>query len=174
MKKINYLIVLTSFLICLNSCDKNDNEIDEKKSIEQFVELLKSGEYESLNLPDFTHKDIPALLQYRNNKHIIKKFPYNPISSYAMLECKLGMFVLWTIESIRAVSIDSPDLIMNFPSQNPILALRHSEELQMVFDESSHDIAAKAYFDWWENNKKKNFDRFNNTDPLKDTEYKWK
>jgi hypothetical protein len=91
-----------------------------------------------------------------------------------MLECRLGIFVLWTIESIRAVSIDNPILIMNFPSQNPVLALRHSEELQIVLSESSHDIAAKAYFEWWENNKKKNFDRFNYTDPLKDTEYKCK
>jgi len=174
MKKINYLIILTSFLISLNSCDKNENEIAENKNVEQFVELLKSGEYESLNLPEFTHKDIPALLQYRNDKDVITKFPQNPISSYAMLECRLGMFVLWTIESIRAVSIDSPNLIMNFPSQNPVLLLRDSEPLQIIMDESSHNIAAKAYFDWWEKNRKKNFDRFNNIDPLKDTEYKWK
>ncbi len=174
MKKINYLIILTSFLIFLNGCNKNENDMTENERVENFIELISTGTYKSLNLPGFTHSDIPALLKYRNDRQVIIDFPVNPISSYAMLECRLGMFVLWTIESIRAVSIDSPNLIMNFPSQNPVLVLRDSEPLQIIMDESSHNIAAKAYFDWWEKNKKKNFDRFNNIDPLKDTEYKWK
>lgn len=160
-------------LIYLNSCDKNDSEIAENKNVEQFIESLKTGTYESILLPEFTHKDIPALLKYRNNEQIITRFPQNPISSYSMLECRLGMLVLWTIESIRAVSIDCPYLIMNFPSKNPILGLKHSEEYQVVVDDLSHDIAAKAYFDWWENNKGKNFNRFNHIDPLKDTDYIW-
>ena len=174
MKKINYLIIFTSLLVCLNGCDKDDIEIAENKNVEQFIQSLKSGEYEQRKLPDFTHKDIPALLKYRNDRQVITNFPENPISSYAMMECKLGMFVLWTIESIRAVSIDSPNLVMNFPSQNPILRLRHSEDYKLVRDDLSHDIAAKAYFDWWKNNKKKKFNRFNNIDPLKNTDYMWK
>lgn len=174
MKKINYIIVLTPFLICLQSCDKNDSDIAKNKSVEQFIKSLKLGEYESSFLPDFTYKDIPALLQYRNEKFIIAKFPKNPISSLAMPECNLGMFVLWTIESIRVVSIDSTNLVMNFPSQNPILGLRLSDELQIVMDELSHNIAAKAYYDWWENNKMKEFDEFNIIDPLHETDYRWK
>ncbi len=174
MKKINYIIILASFLLCLQSCDKNDGEIAENKSVEQFIKSLKLGEYESSFLPDFTHKDIPALLQYRNEKVIITKFPTNPISSLALPESKLGLLVLWTIESIRVVSIDSPNLIMNLPSQNPILALRLSDELQIVMDQLSHDIAAKAYYDWWENNKMKEFDEFNFIDPLGETDYRWK
>jgi len=174
MKKFSYLILLTSFLIFLNGCNKNESDMTENEGVENFIELIRTGTYKSLNLPGFTHRAIPALLQYRNDRQVITDFPVNPISSYAMLECRLGMFVLWTIESIRAVSIDSPDLIMNFPSQNPILTLRHSEDLQMVEDDLSHNIAAKAYYDWWEKNKKKSFDRFNNIDPLNGTEYKWK
>lgn len=174
MKKIYYLIVLISFLICLYGCNKNESELTEVAEVEHFIELIRTETYKSANLPGFTHRHIPALLKYRNDRQVITKFPTNPTSSYAMLECKLGMFVLWTIESIRAVSIDSQHLIMNFPSQNPILTLRHSEDLQMVENDLSHDIAAKAYYDWWEKNKNKNFDRFDNIDPLNDTEYKWK
>ncbi len=172
MKRFKYLIVLTSLLICLTGCDKNESEMIEDEEVEHFITLIRTGTYKSLNLPGFTHRHIPALLKYRNDKQVITKFPDNPISSYAMLECRLGMFVLWTIESIRAVSIDSPNLVMNFPSQNPILI--HSEDLQMVVDELSHDIAAKAYVDWWENNKGEEFERFNQIDPLKNTDYLWK
>jgi len=62
---------------------------------------------------------------------------------------------------------------MRFPSQNPILALRDSAELKLVYDDTSHEIAAKAYFDWWDSNKQKNFSEFKNLDPLKETKYKW-
>ena len=83
------------------------------------------------------------------------------------------MYVLWTVESIRAVSINSDLLIERFPSQNPILALRNSNELVLVSDNTSHSIAAKAYYDWWTNNKNKDFNTFNHIDPLENTDYKW-
>ena len=83
------------------------------------------------------------------------------------------MYVLWTIESVRAVAINSKYLIMRFPSQNPILAIKDSDESDLVTDNESHEIAAKAYFDWWENNKYKDFDEFKNIDPLIETDYRW-
>jgi len=83
------------------------------------------------------------------------------------------MYVLWTIESIRAVAIQSDRLIMRFPSQNSILALRNSTEMKLVDDNLSLEIAAKAYCDWWENNKQKDFNDFKNVDPLAGTIYKW-
>jgi hypothetical protein len=62
---------------------------------------------------------------------------------------------------------------MRFPSQNPILAYRASQELSLVYSADSQQIAAKAYYDWWENIKHKSFDEFKNIDPLVTTEYKW-
>jgi len=62
---------------------------------------------------------------------------------------------------------------MRFPSQNPILALRDSTEMKLVYDTLSHDVAAKAYNDWWENNKLKDFNDFKSIDPLAGTNYKW-
>ncbi len=172
MNTLKHLIYLI-FLISLISCDKNDDKEITNLDVETYIELLKSNQYDSLNLPSFTYNDIPALLQYRNENQIISNFPHNPISSLWGPECKLGMYVLWTIESIRAVSINSEYLIMRFPSQNPILALRNSVELELISDDASHTIAANAYYDWWENNKNKDFDDFKNVDPLENTDYRW-
>jgi hypothetical protein len=35
------------------------------------------------------------------------------------------------------------------------------------------EMVSKAYYDWWEDNKHKNFDNFKNIDPLSDLEYRW-
>ena len=172
MKTLNFLIILIS-LVGLMSCDKNNDKEISNLNVDSYIELLKSGKYDSLNLPAFTYNDIPALLEYRNETQIISDFPHNGISSLYAPECKLGMYVLWTIESIRAVAINSEYLIMRFPSQNPILALKDSDELDLVYDNVSHEIAAKAYFDWWENNKYRDFDAFKDIDPLIETDYKW-
>jgi hypothetical protein len=83
------------------------------------------------------------------------------------------MYVLWTIESIRAVAIESEYLTQRFPSLNPVLAHRNSPILDVVSDSASHTIAADAYFNWWEDNKKKDFGEFKYIDPLENTAYKW-
>lgn len=172
MKTAKILIFLFS-LISIMGCEKNDSEKINNPNVDKYIELLRANKYDSLNLPAFTYKDIPALLNYRNEKQLISNYPHNPISSLYGPDCKLGIYVLWTIESIRAVAINSKYLIMRFPSQNPILAQRYSNELVLVYDDKSHEIAAKVYFDWWENNKHKNFNEFKNIDPLADTDYKW-
>jgi hypothetical protein len=83
------------------------------------------------------------------------------------------MYVLWTIESIRVVSTNDKSLILRFPSQNPILAQRQSNELAMVFDPAAQDVAAKAYYDWWKDNEQQDFNAFKGIDPLQSTQYKW-
>jgi hypothetical protein len=172
MKTLKLFIVLIS-LTTIISCKKSDSEVENKLSVERYIELLRANQYDSLNLPAFTSQDIPALLKYRNETQVITNFPHNGISSLHAPACKLGMYVLWTIESIRAVAIHSEKLVMRFPSQNPVLAIRVSDELCLVDTEESHLIAAKAYFDWWENNKQKDFNEFKNTDPLISTAYRW-
>lgn len=162
---------LTIIALLTSSCDKNSTGNSE--SVENYIEQLKANKYDSDNLPSFTYQDILFLLEYRNDTQVITNFPRNLISSYYQSECTVGMYVLWTIESIRAVSINSQFLIQGFPSQNPLLALRNSNEFKPVSDNSSHSIAAKAYYDWWTKNKLQDFDTFKNVDPLKDTDYKW-
>jgi hypothetical protein len=170
MKTLKTFILLVAFA-GLISC--NDNKEISNLTVDRYVELLKANQYDSINLPAFTFNDIPALLKYRNETQVITNFPHNGISSLYAPDCTLGMYVLWTIESIRAVAINSKYLIMRFPSQNPILALRDSTELKLVTDETSHQTTAISYYDWWENNKQKNFNEFKNIDPLIETKYKW-
>jgi hypothetical protein len=159
-------------IISICSCEKIDYN-DNNPDVENYIETLKLNLYDSLNLPSFTYKEIPTLLKYINETQTISVFPRNPISSYYQLECKLGIYVLWTIESIRAVSINSESLVMNFPSQNSILSLKNVDELILVDNTESHEIASKAYYDWWNNNKSRKFYKFKNIDPLKNTDYRW-
>jgi hypothetical protein len=172
MKTFTFPFFLIS-LFCLLSCDKKDNDKVYNDDVENYIALLKSGQYDSSDLPSFTYKDIPALLQYRNEIQIIKQFPVNPLSSSFIPECKLGVYVLWTIESIRAPLIKNESFIFRFPSLNPILVLKYPLQTSSNSYIVSHEIAAKAYYDWWENNKTRNFDEFKNIDPLKDTDFEW-
>lgn len=160
--KLFFLIILTS----LAGCEKNTNP-----GVELYISQLASGQYTSQELPVFQPSDIPALLNFRNDERVIINFPHNGISSLWAPECKLGMYVLWTIESIRAIEINSEDLVGRFPSQNPILALRNASEMVLKYDDKSQIDAAKAYYDWWYSayllaDKMR-------MDPLKNTDYKW-
>jgi hypothetical protein len=165
--KLPFKLLTLAALFGLIGCEK---QVDNPE-VETYINQLKSNSYEAFELPAFTPSDIPALLNYRNETMIITDFPHNGISSLWAPECKLGMYVLWTIESIRAVEIKSEYLIGRFPSQNPILALKASTVLQLVNDDKSQTEAAKAYYDWWHSvhilkDKMK-------IDPLKDTDYRW-
>ena len=170
MKTVKLIIVLVSLIISI-SCHKDNDEEIKNVNVDQYIELLKSGKYDSVDLPAFTYLDIPALLSYRNETQKITNFPRNGISSYYQRDCTLGLYVLWTIESIRAVAINSEYLIMRFPSQNPILAKRNSNVLELVYSNISHEVAADAYYAWW--NSESNFDNIKRIDPLSETEYKW-
>lgn len=141
MKTLKLLVVLF-LVIGILSC-KKDNIEDDNRKVENYIQLLKSGKYTSSDLPAFTDNDIPALLKYRNETQLIANFPHNPISSSYHHDWKLGMYVLWPIESIRAVAINSKYLIMRFPSQNPVLALKSLDELKLIDNTVSHKIAAR-------------------------------
>jgi hypothetical protein len=160
------LMMLTA-LFGLLSCEKEGNNSD----VEKYINQLKSNSYKDDELPAFTTADIPALLNYRNSTMVITNFPRNGISSLWASECKLGIYVLWTIESIRAVEIKSKYLIGRFPSQNPILAIKASQELDLVNDNRSQEEAAKAYYEWWYSSYIVS-DKMN-IDPLKNTDYRW-
>lgn len=116
MKTLKTFILLIAF-VGLISCD--DNKEISNVTVDKYVELLKANQYDSINLPAFTYNDIPTLLKYRNDTQVITNFPHNGISSLYAPNCTLGMYVLWTIESIRAVSINSKYLIMRFRLKTP-------------------------------------------------------
>jgi hypothetical protein len=171
LKTLKLLIILVS-LVAFLSCHKYNDEDIKNIDVDQYIELLKTSKYDSMHLPAFTYQDIPALLKYRNETQIITDFPRNGISSYYQRDCRLGMYVLWTVESIRAVAVKSKYLIGRFPSQNPIL---QKKDDWTIFEYSSeaHRLAARAYYYWWEGNKHKGFEEFKTIDPLSKTIYRW-
>ena len=165
--KIHVKLIIFAFVLGLIGCEKETDNT----AVEDYISQLRSNTYEAYELPAFLPSDIPALLKYRNETTVITHFPRNGISSYWTGECKLGIYVLWTIESIRAAETESKYLIGRFPSQNPILALKSSPELRLVNDENSHIEAADAYYYWW--NALYIFTDKMKSDPLEDTDYRW-
>lgn len=157
---------ISSFLLLCCEGGKNKEE-----EVEIYIQQLLKGEYRTPDLPEFIPEDIPDLLAYRDDTSTIISFPHNPISSLYLEECRLGLFVLWTIESIRAVEIQSEFLIRRFPSQNPYIYYANPD-LMMPYDPNiAQSIAAKAYFDWW--NSDTNLSEKFEIDPLENTGYKW-
>ncbi len=117
--RLPFKLVMLTVLFALIGCE----EQGDNPEVEAYISQLKSNSYKAYELPAFKPSDIPALLNHRNSTLMITDFPHNGISSLLAPDCRLGMYVLWTIESIRAVEIKSKYLIGRFPSQNPILAL---------------------------------------------------
>ena len=165
--KSPFKLFILALIFGLIGCEK---QVD-NPAVEEYINQLKTNSYTSNELPDFQPSDIPALLSYRNETTVITNFPHNSISSLWAPECKLGMYVLWTIESIRAKEIESKNLIGSFPSQNPVLILTTSKELKTVTDDNALKEAADAYYYWWRaiyifTDKMK-------TNPLEDTDFRW-
>jgi hypothetical protein len=160
--KILLIIVFTALYGCKRQGDNEEVKI--------YIDRLLSGDYVSYELPVFAVTDIPDLLKYRDVTTVITKFPRNPVSSYYQSECRLGVYVLWTVESIREVENGS-DLILRFPSQNSVLALRETHEFMPVTDEQSHREISRAYYEWWYSSS--SFTNKIKTDPLEDTKYIW-
>ena len=80
-------------LFGLIGCEKQGDN----PGVEEYISQLKSNSYEAYELPAFKPADIPALLKYRNSTMVISNFPRNGISSLYAPDCKLGMYVLWTM-----------------------------------------------------------------------------
>lgn len=169
MKALRIPIIL---VFLLPFCGCQDKSEPPKMNVDRYVNLLKAGNYDHWELPKFTSRDIPKLMSYRNETELITDFPTNAISSAWYPECFLGMYILWTVESIRARSIGSEYLIGTFPSQNPIVKNRHNLEFIDQTTQLQQEVA-NAYFIWWESNKDNDFAEFNQIDPLADTEYRW-
>ena len=107
---------------------------------------------------------------------MVNKFPYSPISSYAPVnpEYRLGILVLWTIESIRVFSCDNKKHNYRFPSQHPFVQTR-SVPIAWITDndDRAYETVRQAYVDWWIENSSKSFCDYCNIDPLENTNYRW-
>ena len=156
------------------SCNKEQNG---HIKVDGYVKLLKANKYNNAQIPSFTLEDIDELLKYRNEEDIITHFPRSIISSYYQSECKLGIFILWTIESVRVgAANDKLYRTGRFPSLNPILKLRDpAEGFVIVDDEEAHQAVSEAYHTWWTQRglTGATYNSWLNIDPLENTKYTW-
>lgn len=171
IQSIVFLFLLVGMLACKK--DKDDEIKTQNPTVDEYVQSLKSGQYHELALPDFSAADIPALLAYRNETQIITNFPHNPLSSLYGSECRLGVYVLWTIEAIRKREAGAVAYEKDFPSLNPILGYSDLLMSSQPSPEQAHPVVAQAYYNWWEQNKDQDFKDFCSIDPLGKTDYRW-
>lgn len=163
------LIFLLTIGILLSSCKKQSDN----PTVDQFVAMIKKGNYESLYLPNFQPNDIERLLHYANDFQKIEEFPQNPISSYMPSELRLGECLLWTVESIR-LNYDQPDGFKRYPSFNPQLIIPGGTYEPQVASIDDLNRAYNLYLAWWTTNKSKDFEDFRNINPLKDAVLMWR
>ena len=173
--KTKIVLLLLTFVFISISCEKDTVD---NITVKEYVKLLKSGNYNLQNsngfpdLPAFEPTDIPDLLSYANDKQIITNFPHNTLSSYFEPNCRLGVYVLWTIESIRLVSNDSKKLFLGrFPSLNPIIGIKEICSYDTVDNDTIHQATVQAYTNWWNSNS--DFEQIKGINPLEDTIYGW-
>jgi len=168
MKTSTFALFITLFFV-LTGCEKTTLE---NMDVKTYVKLLKSGDFDFNNskglpdLPPFQSTDIPELLKYANEEQIITKYPHNPISSYIGPDPRLGVLILWTIESIK-INDDRP--YGRFPTMHPTIRTKFSELAADV--NVAHPIVYQSYLTWWNSNS--NFEEIRDIDPLENTDYAW-
>ena len=144
MKFLLFCAVVSFYFVSCNDQNRNLSEV------ENFVETLKENKAEGFEAPDFNVDHISELLNFRNEQMIISNFPRNPVSSFYLEEVAIGIYILWTIESIRMEAINDPDFHL-YASLNPkIVQLNTGGE--MIDQSNILPVAAEAYFEWWNSN----------------------
>ena len=164
------LFCLFSAVLILISCQKShwDNP-----TVDQFVTMIKKGNYDSPYLPNFQPNDIERLLHYANDFQKIKSFPINSISSYMPTEFRLGECLLWTVESVR-LNYDQTSEFKKYPSLVPQLIIPGGTINPEIATLDDLNRAYSLYSTWWTNNKSQDFGNFRNINPLKDAVLMWR
>jgi len=151
------------------SCSKDEPV---KTDVDIFIDKVKNNEFIADSLPKFSFQAIPILLDAANDFSIITIFPINPVSSYAPTRLTIGECLLWTVEHIR-LHFGAYSTSVGFPSFVP--------ELRDISDINSNNLtkeqlndAYSLYYDWWNDNKLKDFENFRNINPLENSKYRWK
>ena len=156
-------------LLCLLvSCSKINEPITE---VEKFIEQVKQDKYTADTLPQFSPDAIPVLLQSANDFSKITKFPVNPYTAYGPVKLTVGECLLWTIENIRLNYGNYTNEI--FPSFVPELHLKTDINVLRLTDTQLKEVY-NLYYNWWYNNKGKDFEDFRKINPLQNSPYGWK
>ncbi len=146
------------------SCLKDDNTKNDPRfmPVEQYVTLLKSGEFNAWEIPIFEITDISKLLKHARDEYEISFSEINPVSSVPpeRMRSTVGMMVLWAIEGTR-LDVDKPSSVPPAVMDDKIYrAIQQSE-------------VADLYERWWSINNGKNLVQLKEISPLEGTGYSW-
>ena len=142
------LTLVLSLLTCV-SCSEETLDYN-NPDVDLFVRQLKAGNYNTkspkgfVEVPKFTEKDIPTLLNYAEDLTLITSFPLPPVSAYYSGKVRLGECMLWVVETIRLGHYAS------FGCKMVRANAENYEGIYFLTDEELLDAAAR-YRRWWEN-----------------------
>ena len=162
------ILVQYLFMCLLVSCSKGDESMSE---VEKFIQQVKLDKYTADTLPEFSSNAISVLLQSANDFSKITKFPVSPITSFGPVKLTVGECLMWTIENIRLNYGKYTN--ESFPSLVPELHLKTDINIPRLTDVQLYE-AYNLYYNWWYNNKGKDFEEFRQINPLQDSNYVWK
>ena len=159
MKQSVLFIVI---LFATSSCLKEDKRSNDPRfiSVEEYIVLLKSGNFDIWMIPIFEISDIPALLKHARNEQIItvNTTPSWSSAFYAPTNVSMGMMMLWTIEGAR-LDVDHPS--------NSITVV--DAQYRVV----SQSKVANQYELWWSENKGKTIEQLKKISPFEGTDFSW-
>jgi hypothetical protein len=161
-------------MVLLAGCGKREPQY--RREVNAYIEALAEGTYKSqMEMKLFEPQAIPVLLDYADDERAIPFPPVNPLSSYIVSSCSVGMFALWTIEGIRLAQDGSDDKksFMGYPSLVPLLWDQERERRPEFGEDGYEEIqkrAAAAYRNWWNSGS---FSQIKLQDPLDGTRLHW-
>jgi hypothetical protein len=173
MKSLVSAFVLLSFALALAGTAQAIPAKDDPKApnerVQKLFAAMREGTYKDVWFGELKLKweDIPALLEIGGSKHVLQRFPHNPLSSQAQFQCPEGMVALWLVEGIRKGGKD-------FPSLNALCLPSDSQDKK--WDEASaksQGPVLEAYQKWWKQIQGLPFDKAAAVDPLKETNLGW-
>lgn len=166
MKKL--LLVLFAFVCFQCREELNPTEL----STDQFVEVVKNGEYDADRLPPFGSRDISILLIAAQENRSISTFVIHPLSSYAPVAYTLTESLLWTVEAIR-LDENTDDHQLPLPSLAPKLRKRDAQDNLVFATEADYSLAYQAYVNWWEDSTPDSWEDKQKINPLEGLNLFW-
>ncbi|MBS0031846.1 DUF4943 family protein [Chitinophaga sp. 22321] len=154
-------LILCAAALSVNACQEN-KALQDKDDAAKYVSLLTANKYPKYDiLPKLEKKDIGVLLKQAGNNDIIENYPIPALSAAAYGPQKVGMIILYTVESIRQ---QRPVGVSNRPFITDTTAPQRKVELAEV---------AGLYTSWWDQHKDKTAAELKNISPLEGTPFKW-
>jgi hypothetical protein len=161
------IAILTCFVL-LSSC-QDDFDLD-NPNVSKFVSQLKKGTYDGGEMPAFTIKHVPQLIEHATDtSHILDLscIPVNPISSRSPVPnyrqyMILGEYLLWCTQ----YAING-----HFPSLDPLLVNTNEEQIRKGITAKEVLQVQEQYQKWWLLYGDK--DNPDEVQPLDGTPFRW-